>query len=145
MIPVEYPEPRFRMKEEEGRTYLFDAIRKFWVLLTEEEWVRQNFILFLTEKGGYPHSLIAVEKEIRVNGLKKRFDILVYDRAHQPWLLVECKAPSVPLSDEVLQQVLRYGITVPAPYLLITNGDRTYGWGKSGEGLEALSALPQMK
>ena len=145
MIPVEYPEPGFRMKEEGGRTYLFDTIRKFWVVLTEEEWVRQNFIAFLTEKGPYPPSLIAVEKEIRVNGLKKRFDIMVYDRAHRPWLLVECKAPSVPLSEEVLQQALRYGITVPAPFILITNGDATFGWGKSGEGLVELNALPGMK
>ena len=143
MIPVEYPEPRFRMKEEGGRTYLFDAIRKIWVLLTEEEWVRQNFVHYLIGEMQYPTALIALEKGLELNGLKKRFDVLVYDSSHRPWMLVECKAPQVALSEAVLEQVLRYNISIPVPYLVITNGTATFGWEKEHGVLKKLDRLPQ--
>ena len=75
MIIVNYPEPAFRIKQEEGKDYIFDTIRKRWLLLTPEEWVRQNFIQYLVQVKGYPLSLIAVEKELRLGELKKRFDL----------------------------------------------------------------------
>ncbi|RYF80770.1 MAG: type I restriction enzyme HsdR N-terminal domain-containing protein, partial [Chitinophagaceae bacterium] len=95
MIPVQFPEPQFKLKKEGDKRYIFDAIRKTWLLLTEEEWVRQNFVAYLTNIMKYPVSLIALEKEMALNGLKKRFDILVYDKKHRPWMMVECKAPTV--------------------------------------------------
>ena len=144
MIAVAYPEPKFRIKNENGRQYIFDPIRKAWLLLTEEEWVRQNFVNYLIHQLHYPSTLIAVEKEIRLNDLKKRFDILVYDSKHQPWMLVECKEPRVNLSEEVLQQVLRYNISVPVEYIVITNGESTTGW-KKESGLTLLSELPEWK
>src|SRR5690349_17000369 len=137
MIKVRYPEPHFRTKEESGARYIFDEIRKAWLLLTEEEWVRQNFVAYLVGVLAYPKSLIALEKEILLNSLKKRFDILIYDKAHQPWMLVECKAPQVALGEEVLQQVLRYNISIPVQYIIITNGAVTMGWQKT-EGRLAL-------
>src|SRR5215203_4827282 len=112
MIVVQYPEPQFRMKNENGKQYIFDSIRKTWLLLTEEEWVRQNFINYLVKGLNYPAAFIALEKEISLNELKKRFDILVYDRDHQPWMMVECKGGDISLSENVLQQLLRYNITV---------------------------------
>lgn len=142
MIEVQYPEPQFRMKKEGEKTYLFDEIRMAWLLLTEEEWVRQNFLRYLIEVLQYPKANIALEKEVKVGELKKRFDILVYDIQHQPWMLVECKEPAVKLSEEVLQQVLRYHMALPCRYLVITNGDVTMGWEKRGGELVQLRELP---
>jgi hypothetical protein len=142
MIDVVYPEPQFRMKQQEGKPYIFDPIRKVWLLLTEEEWVRQNFVAYLVQERGYPSPLIALEKELLLNGLKKRFDVLVYDARHQPWMMVECKAPEVPLSEDVLQQALRYNMALPVDYIIITNGNTTLGWKKEGDGLQLIGELP---
>lgn len=142
MIDVVYPEPRFRMKQEEDKQYIFDPIRKVWLLLTEEEWVRQNFVAYLVQEKQYPSPLIALEKELLLNGLKKRFDVLVYDADHQPWMMIECKAPQVPLSEDVLQQVLRYNMALPVHYIIITNGNTTLGWKKKDGGLQLIRELP---
>jgi len=141
MIAVQYPEPQFRMKKVKEKQYIFDNIRKSWLLLTEEEWVRQNFVSYLTTTLNYPSTVIALEKEISLNDLKKRFDILVYDKQHQPWMLIECKEPKISLSEDVLQQVLRYNITIPVQYIVITNGATTIGWKKNGE-LQLLKEMP---
>jgi hypothetical protein len=143
MIPVQFPEPQFNVKKEGEKNYLFCLIRKQWLLLTEEEWVRQNFINYLISALHYPASLIAVEKELLLNGLKKRFDILVYNTRHEPWLLVECKAPHVALSEDVLQQALRYNISIPVTYLVITNGQQTIGWEKRAGSLLLVNTLPE--
>ncbi len=142
MITVNYPEPSFRIKEEEGKKFLFDALRKIWVLLTDEEWVRQNFIQYLIKELNYPVSLIAVEKEIQLGELKKRFDILVYNKNYQPWMLIECKAKDINLDEKVFQQVLRYHISVPASFLIITNGQHTFGWEKVGGELKEMQQMP---
>ena len=142
MIKVRFPEPDFKIKKEGKKRYIFDAIRKMWLLLTQEEWVRQNFVAYLIKELKYPAALIALEKEIFLNDLKKRFDILVYDKTHQPWMMVECKAPTVMLTEDVLQQVLRYNVSVPVKYLVITNGEVTVVWVKEGSGLELLLQMP---
>jgi hypothetical protein len=142
MIAVQFPEPEFRMKTEGGKQFIFDNIRKVWLLLTEEEWVRQNFVSYLVRTLNYPSALIALEKEVSLHELKKRFDILVYNQEHQPWMLVECKEPTVRLSEDVLQQVLRYNISVPVEFIVITNGNATVGWRKEGSGLKLLTSLP---
>jgi len=144
MIVVQYPEPQFRTKNENGKEYIFDAIRKAWLLLTQEEWVRQNFVNYLITQLKYPSTVIALEKEIWLNDLKKRFDILVYNHEHKPWMLIECKEPKVQLSDEVLQQVLRYNISVPVEYIVITNGSTTIGWKKESQ-LKLLKELPEWR
>jgi len=142
MIQVNYPEPVFRFKEENGKEMIFDFIRKQWLLLNEEEWVRQNFIQFLIQVMKYPVTLMAVEKEIQLGDLKKRFDILVYDNDHKPWMLVECKAAEITLDEKVLLQVLRYNISMPATFLVITNGQYTYAWEKTGGELKELVQMP---
>jgi hypothetical protein len=142
MIDVSFPEPSFKVEKREGKDYIFDSIRRQWIMLTDEEWVRQNFIRFLVQELKYPEALIAVEKEIQLGELKKRFDILVYNKEHQPWMLVECKSPDIPLDDKVFQQVLRYHISVPCSFLIITNGQYTYGWEKVGGELKEISQLP---
>ena len=142
MIAVHYPSPSFKIKQEHERHYVFDAIRKSWLLLTEEEWVRQNFINYLVTELNYPAALIALEKELELNGMKKRFDVLVYNKEHVPWMLIECKAPQVVLSDDTLAQVLRYHMSIPVTFLIITNGQSTYGWQKIGSELKLLESLP---
>jgi len=145
MIKVNYPEPVFRFKEENGKEMIFDFIRKQWLLLNEEEWVRQNFIQFLVQELKYPSELIAVEKEIQLGDLKKRFDILVYDRDHNPWMLIECKASEINLDEKVLFQVLRYNISMPANFLVITNGQFTYAWEKINGELKEIPQMPVWK
>lgn len=142
MIQVKYPEPVFRFKEQNGKEMIFDLIRRQWLQLNEEEWVRQNFIQFLVQEMKYPLELIAVEKEIQLGNLKKRFDILVYDKGHKPWMLVECKAAEITLDEKVLHQVLRYNISMPAAFLIITNGLYTYGWEKTNNELKEILQMP---
>ena len=122
MIKIEYPPYQPKIKEDAGKEFIFDEFRKRWVLLTPEEWVRQNFLQYLTQTKKYTASLIAIEKEIKLGELKKRFDILVYDAETKPWMIVECKEMNVALNKTVLDQVLRYNIALNVPYLVITNG-----------------------
>lgn len=111
--------------------------------MTEEEWVRQNMVAYFVSTLHYPQQSIAVEKKILVNGLTKRFDILVYDRHLQPWMMIECKAPQVRLSEDVLQQLLRYNMALPVAWMVITNGNQTIAWKKEKESLALASALPE--
>ena len=145
MININYPEPGFRIKEKGNKEFIFDALRKKWIQLTPEEWVRQNFVQYLSQEKKYPLSLIAIEKEIRLGELKKRFDILVYDNNHQPWMMIECKAATIKLDDAVLQQILRYNITLPVPFIIITNGSLTYGWQRKDNNLDLITEIPGWK
>ena len=145
MVVINYPEPDFRIKKEDGKEFIFDALRKKWLLLTPEEWVRQNFVQYLIKAKNYPSSLIALEKEIQLGELKKRFDILVYDHDHQPWMMIECKAAEVKLDDAVLQQVLRYNISVPVQFIVITNGSFTHACQKQSNGLQTIHEIPAWK
>lgn len=144
MLTIQFPETSFKRKTEGGREYLFDDLRKKWVLLTPEEWVRQHLISYLIKVMNYPATLIAVEKEIRLGERKKRFDILVYDSLHQPWMMIECKSMDVTLDETVLEQLLRYHISVPVSYLVISNGSGTFGWKKQEGQLLPIKVLPVM-
>jgi hypothetical protein len=130
MIKIEFPKEKLKTQQREGIHEVFDAIRKKWVVLTPEEWVRQNIIQFLLKKKQYPASLIAIEKEIKLGELKKRCDIVVYNRQSKPWMIIECKEMNVMLSEKTLEQILRYHISLPAQYLIITNGSYCYGFKK---------------
>jgi Type I restriction enzyme R protein N terminus (HSDR_N) len=142
MISITYPPPAFQIKKENGKEFIFDLLRKKWLLLTPEEWVRQNFVQYLLQEKKYPSQLIALEKEISLGELKKRFDILIYSKDHQPWMMIECKAMEVALDESVLQQLLRYHVTIPVKYLVITNGKQCYAWGKAEGTLVSLTEIP---
>ncbi len=144
MILINYPEPVFNIKKENGKEFILDLLRKKWIALTPEEWVRQNFIQVMIQDSNYPASLIAVEKEIMLGEMKKRFDILVYDTDHKPWLMVECKAAAVELNEKVFDQVLRYNQALPVSFLIITNGNATYGWQKKDNELVEINSLPEI-
>ncbi len=145
MLLIQYPEPVFQVKKTGTQELIFDPLRKKWLKLTPEEWVRQNFVQYLVQVKNYPASLIAMEKIIHLGELKKRFDILVYNKRHQPWMMIECKAPSVKLDEPVLLQLLRYHISVPTGFLVITNGNTSYAWKKEGRDLLLIPELPDWK
>ena len=142
MLLIQYPPPEFRVRDDKDRSFIFDDLRRKWLLLTPEEWVRQNFIRYLVQVKQYPATLVAQEKMLKLGDLSKRFDILVYDREHQPWMMIECKASTVPLNDKVLHQLLRYHISIPVGYLVISNGATSFGWEKKDGQLVPLMELP---
>lgn len=141
MIKINYPPYRPKIKSTEAGEIIFDEVRRRWVNLTPEEWVRQNFLQYLLQVKNYQAGLIAVEKEIDLGELKKRFDIVVYKNA-MPWMIVECKDTSVSLNQKVLDQVLRYNITLKVPYLVITNGHYCYAFSMEENKLKELEELP---
>lgn len=126
MISLDFSGITLKLKQEEKKTFVFDLVRKKWVILTAEEHVRQYLLRYLTEGMEYPTGLIAVEKKIAVGKLFKRFDIVVFDRNHKPWMLVECKEPGVDITEATLFQLLTYHSTIPCKYWLFTNGHQTY-------------------
>lgn len=144
MIKIEYPPYQPKIKEENGRELIFDEFRKRWIVLTPEEWVRQNFLQYLTQTKKYPASLIAVEKEIKLGELKKRFDIVVYDKNSKPWMIVECKEMNVSLDKSVLDQILRYNISLDVPYLVITNGSYCMALQLNENLMQAIGVLPDL-
>lgn len=144
MIKIEYPPYQPRIKQQDDKEFIFDEVRKTWVLLTPEEWVRQNFLQYVVQVKKYPASLIAVEKEIKLGDLKKRFDIVVYDRNAAPWMIIECKEMNVQLNRSVLDQVLRYNISLQVPYLVITNGSYCMAVELKQNSMTAINSLPDL-
>ncbi len=122
MQKLNFPEYRFRFKNSENKVSIFDRIRKKFVVLTPEEWVRQHTLNFLIEEKKYPESLINVEKLVKVNGLNKRYDIIIYNSDGSIFLIVECKSANVHITQEVFDQIARYNLALNADYLMITNG-----------------------
>lgn len=142
MISIQYPSPSFKIKKENGKDLIFDECRKKWVPLTPEEWVRQNFLQYLLTVKKYPLKLIAVEREIMVGELKKRFDIVIFKNA-KPWMIVECKEMEVQLSEAVIKQILNYNITLQVDYLVITNGTSTFALHTQQGNFNWLQNLPE--
>jgi len=122
MEQLNFPKYEFRISEKEGQKYIFDDIRKKHVKLTPEEWVRQNTIKYLIHEKNYPASLIAVEQAIKVNQNSKRCDIVLYNNTGLPHMIVECKAPSVKISQKTFDQIATYNIQLRVDYLFVTNG-----------------------
>jgi len=122
MINLNLPKYSFRIKNKENKLYIFDMIRKKNIILTPEEWVRQNFIQFLINEKKYPKSLIAVEKQLRVNNVVKRTDILIFDKTGVPYIIVECKSSNIPITQDTFDQIARYNLKLNATYLIVTNG-----------------------
>ncbi len=121
-LELKYPSFGVRVRNGNGKTEIFDDIRKKWFVLTPEEWVRQHVLNYLINVKKYPSSLISVEKEIILNDLKKRFDIVVYKKNLSPFLIIECKAPFIELNITTIEQAQRYNLILKANYLMITNG-----------------------
>jgi type I site-specific restriction endonuclease len=126
MQKLNFPSYSFRFKNSENKVSIFDAIRKKFIILTPEEWVRQHVVQFLLEEKKYPKSLINVEKVLMVNGLRKRYDIVVFNPNGTIFILIECKAPEVKISQGTFDQIARYNMTLEAEFLMVTNGLNHY-------------------
>lgn len=120
--PLNLPSCKFQIKDKEGKLSIFDALRKKFLILTPEEWVRQHVIYYLISHKQYPKSLFSLEKGIKYNQIQKRFDILILDRKGKPFLLVECKAPDIKLSQKTAEQIAVYNQSIGAKFLAISNG-----------------------
>jgi hypothetical protein len=126
MQKLNFPVYSFRFKNSENKVAIFDEIRKKFIILTPEEWVRQHVVQNLLQENNYPKSFINVEKLIKINDLTKRYDIIVYQPNGEIFLLVECKAPSVNITQNTFDQIARYNLVLKAKYLMVTNGLNHY-------------------
>lgn len=126
MQELNFPKFLFRFKNSENKISIFDDIRKKFVILQPEEWVRQNCVHYLMQIKGYPKSLINVEKELIVNNLRKRYDIVIFNSDGSIHVIVECKAPKINITQTTFDQIARYNLTLNASYLMVTNGLNHY-------------------
>lgn len=122
MINLNLPTFEYILKKEKDTVLIFDPIRKKHIVLTPEEWVRQHFLNYLIHHLQYPKALIRVESGLTYNTLQKRSDIVVFDRAGKPWLLIECKSPQEKIDNKILKQISTYNASLSAPYIAVTNG-----------------------
>ena len=126
MQQLNFPSYNFRFKNSENKVSIFDTIRKKFILLTPEEWVRQHTIQFLLQEKNYPKSYLNIEKLIKINDISKRYDIVVFQPDGTIFLLIECKAPEVKITQETFDQIARYNLALKAQYLMVTNGLNHY-------------------
>ena len=144
MQKLNYPSFTFKLKTNENKTLIFDIVRKKYVTLTPEEWVRQHTIHYLFKEKNYPISLMAVEKQLKIRTLRTRIDIVSYTNDGIPFLIVECKAPSVQISQDTFDQIARYNLKLEAQILMVTNGISHYYcvMNHKKQAYEFLSELP---
>ena len=126
MIKLNFPDFKFRFKNSENKVSIFCEIRKKFIFLTPEEWVRQNVVQFLLLQKKYPKSLINVEKALKINGLTKRYDVVVFNNDGSINILVECKSTDIKISQTTFDQIARYNLTLNANFLMVTNGLNHY-------------------
>ncbi|WP_411894952.1 type I restriction enzyme HsdR N-terminal domain-containing protein [Winogradskyella sp. A2] len=126
MQELNFPKFEYRLKSKENKVSIFDVIRKKFIILQPEEWVRQHCVHYLINTKKYPKSLINVEKELNINGLKKRYDIVIFNSDGSIHLIVECKAPSIKIDQSTFDQIARYNLALEATYLMVTNGINHY-------------------
>ncbi|NJW51408.1 type I restriction enzyme HsdR N-terminal domain-containing protein [Salinimicrobium oceani] len=126
MHTLNFPQYSFRLKNSENKIAVFDELRKKFILLTPEEWVRQHVVQFLLQEKRFPKSLLNVEKQLKIHDLVKRYDIIAYQPDGGIHLVVECKAASVPITQETFDQIARYNLALQSKYLMVTNGLQHY-------------------
>jgi hypothetical protein len=122
MIALNLPPFDHKIKNKEGKLFIFDILRKKYVFLTPEEWVRQHFVHFLINRYHYPKALMKAEGGLKYNNLPKRTDLVIYDRQGKPFIVIECKDVFTPLSQATFEQAARYNFILKAPYLIVVNG-----------------------
>lgn len=142
MKKLNLPEYNYKIKELHHKPYIYDGIRKKYLLLTPEEWVRQHFINLLVTHYHYPKSMFALETGHKYQSLSKRSDILIFSSLGEPFLLVECKAPEIELTSNVFYQIAQYHHTIQPTYLAVTNGLQHYCFQTSAEGIQYLNDFP---
>ena len=140
---LSFPAYQFQLRRQGQKNYIFDRIRKKYVVLTPEEWVRQHVVFWLLDDYGVPEGWIALERGLTVNGLRRRTDVLVLNREAVPMILVECKAPQIPVNQAVVEQALRYNMEAGVRYLWLTNGLEHRLWSMGEESPQPLEMLPK--
>ena len=141
MIKLNLPAFDYKLKKADGKVWIFDGIRKKYVVLTPEEWVRQHVVQYMLNHLKYPKALIKVEASLTYNSLDKRADVVVFDREGKPWMIVECKAPDLKLTQVVAMQVATYNTSLQAPFVVITNRMLVYCFEIQPE-IKSLAELP---
>ncbi|HYC83960.1 MAG TPA: type I restriction enzyme HsdR N-terminal domain-containing protein [Chryseosolibacter sp.] len=126
MHKLNLPDFEYTLRKADGKVWIFDVIRKKFLVLTPEEWVRQHFVHYMISDLGYPRALLKLEGGLKYNMLGKRSDIVVFDRQGEPWMLVECKSPDQSINETTLRQASVYNKTIKARYLTVTNGLKHY-------------------
>tara|TARA_B000000475_G_C15827356_1_gene378350 strand:+ start:244 stop:684 length:441 start_codon:yes stop_codon:yes gene_type:complete len=126
MLQLEFPNYTFKIKNNGNGDYIFDEIRKKYIKLTKEEWVRQNCVKFLINEKNFPSVLINIEKTIKINKLSKRYDIVVYKPDGGIKLLVECKSPEIKINQKTFDQIAVYNMNLKSEQLMVTNGLEHY-------------------
>ena len=126
MLPLNLPSFPFKLQQQNGKNVIFDALRKKYVALTPEEWVRQHFIRFLTNYKGYPKGLLANEVQLVLNGTKKRCDTVLFNKDLSARMIVEYKAPHIEITQAVFDQITRYNMVLKVDYLIVSNGINHY-------------------
>ena len=142
MEPLNLPQINCNIRKNGSNVEIFDVIRKKYIVLTPEEWVRQHFIHYLINELNYPKSLFRVESGLSYNKLQKRSDILVYDREMHPLMLVECKSFKVPITQAGFNQIAVYNAKIDARYLVLSNGLKHYCCTQGDQGFEFLKEIP---
>jgi hypothetical protein len=122
MVPLNLPPYKYTLRRDGDKVFILDVLRKKYLLLTPEEWVRQHFVHYLISQQQYPKALIKIEGGLKFNALAKRSDIVVFSRTGEPWMLIECKAPDQKLRQATIMQAATYNHTLRARFLVITNG-----------------------
>lgn len=122
MLPLNLPQYETKIIKRNGKLSVFDDLRRCYVALTPEEWVRQNFVHYLIEQYGYPAALMANEVSLTLNGTKRRCDTVVYDHSLKPLMIIEYKAPTVKIDKAVFEQIYRYNLVMRVEYLVVSNG-----------------------
>ena len=147
MQPLNFSDYKFRFKNSENKVAIFDEIRKKFIILTPEEWVRQHVVQFLIVEKKYPKSYINVEKVLKINNLTKRYDVVVFNPDGSLFLLVECKSADVKIAQATFDQIARYNLTLKATYLMVTNGLNHYycEMDFENESYRFLQELPNLK
>ncbi|WP_299156729.1 type I restriction enzyme HsdR N-terminal domain-containing protein [uncultured Christiangramia sp.] len=126
MQKLNFPSYSFRFKNNQNKVAVFDDLRKKFIILTPEEWVRQHTVKFLEKEKNYPVSLINVEKQLKIAGLTKRYDVVVFEPEGNIHIIVECKAPKIKITQDTFDQIARYNLSLKANYLMVTNGIEHY-------------------
>jgi hypothetical protein len=145
-MQVRFGKYNFNIKEEGNQQLIFDPLRKRFVALTPEEWVRQHWIYYLIEDCHYPKGLLASEITLDVNGNSQRADLALFNRDGKACLILECKAPEVAISEKTLRQILRYNMPLNAQFLILSNGNNHFGLRINSDGsLTPLEQVPQVE
>jgi hypothetical protein len=145
MLKLNLPAFGHKLKDANGKVWIFDGIRKKYVMLTPEEWVRQHFVNYLVHHLQYPKALIKVESGLSYNQLSKRSDIIVFNRQGKPWMVIECKAFEVNLNEDTVKQVSVYNKTLQTSYIVITNGMKHFCFDVTSAQPKALKEIPEFE